>query len=237
MDKTKGMLLIDLQLFAGEEGTGGDGGAGAGGGAGGAGGNGNGGGTGGGGKTYSEEEAERIAKERAERASNAAMRSYFQQQGCTQEEVEQLLKEHKEKKEKEKTETQREKERADRAENDKKTVIETANKRIIAAEFKVQAVQANIKYVDDALKLADLSGVTIDEKTGEPDKAALKKVIDQLVKEKPFLLAAGPGGVGSASNPGGGGSSDPVEAAKKLAEERNKGTQQPTGGYDPWAKK
>ncbi|CEP67875.1 Protein of unknown function DUF4355 [Moorella glycerini] len=44
------------------------------------------------------------------------------------------------------------------------------------------------------------------------------------------------GGIGSGSNPGAGGAPDPVEAAKKLAEERNK-KQAPQVGYDPWATK
>ena len=44
-----------------------------------------------GGKTYSEEEAERIATEREERARRAALRSYFEQQGYTAEEVTELL--------------------------------------------------------------------------------------------------------------------------------------------------
>lgn len=51
-----------------------------------------------------------------------------------------------------------------------------------------------------------------------------------------LLGEAGKGkGVGSGSNPGPGTPPDPVEQAKKMAEERNKKVQQFQGGYDPWA--
>lgn len=62
--------------------------------------------------------------------------------------------------------------------------------------------------------------------------------IRQDAEELKKLLGQGkPGAVGSGSNPGPGTPPDLVEQARKLAEERNKGTQQPTGGYDPWARK
>ena len=82
----------------GTGGTGDQGGQGGTGGAGGQGGQGGGSGSASGGRTYSEEEANRIAQERAERAGNAALKSYFEQQGFSREEVDQLLKEHKAKK-------------------------------------------------------------------------------------------------------------------------------------------
>ena len=48
--------------------------------------------------TYSFQQAEEIANARAERASKAALKSYFQQQGMNEEEVEQALKDYKTKK-------------------------------------------------------------------------------------------------------------------------------------------
>jgi len=74
---------IDLQLFE-------DGGGAGPGGQGGNAGNGNG-GQGNAGATYSFEQAEEIANARAQRAEQAALRSYFQQQGMTQEEATQAL--------------------------------------------------------------------------------------------------------------------------------------------------
>lgn len=85
----KNKIFMDLQLFAdgGEGGSGGQGGN-AGGADGGQGGN-----AGGTGNhaTYSYEQAEEIANARAQRAEQSALRSYFQQQGMTQEEAAQAL--------------------------------------------------------------------------------------------------------------------------------------------------
>lgn len=82
--------IMYLQLF--EDG----GGAGSGNQGGNAGdGNGNQGSTGGG--TYSYEQAEEIATARAQRAEQAALKSYFQQQGMTEDQVRQALADYKEK--------------------------------------------------------------------------------------------------------------------------------------------
>lgn len=82
---------INLQLFE-------DGGGAGSGGQGGNAGNGNG-GQGSAGATYSFEQAEEIANARAQRAEQAALRSYFQQQGMTQEEVTQALAQFKQQRE------------------------------------------------------------------------------------------------------------------------------------------
>lgn len=88
------MRKFNLQLFA----DGGDGGSGS---QGGDAGNGNGsqrtnaGGTGNH-ATYSYEQAEEIANARAQRAEQSALRSYFQQQGMTQDEVTQALNDYRE---------------------------------------------------------------------------------------------------------------------------------------------
>lgn len=82
---------MNLRLFE-------DGGNGAPAGQGGNAGNGNG-GQGSAGATYSFEQAEEIANARAQRAEQAALRSYFQQQGMTQEEVTQALTQFKQQRE------------------------------------------------------------------------------------------------------------------------------------------
>lgn len=68
-----------------------DGGNGGTGGNGGAGGNG---GQGNAGITYSFEQAEQIANERASRATSSALRSYFTQQGMTQEQAEEAMRDY-----------------------------------------------------------------------------------------------------------------------------------------------
>lgn len=88
---------LDLQLFA----DGGEGGSGA---QGGNAGSGNGGqaGNAGGNGSYSFEQAEEIANARAQRAEQAALKSYFQQQGMTEEEVRVALTDYRANKEKQK---------------------------------------------------------------------------------------------------------------------------------------
>lgn len=208
---SKELRKFDLQFFAeGDAGGGSNAGVGNGGG--------NTGGTGGtngqnqgGGRTYSEEEAERIANERAERASKAALKSYFEQQGFTPEEVDRLLKEHKAKKEAEKTEAQREKERADKEKAEKERILKESNLRIAKTDFKVQAIAVGIPAdrADDAaaLVLDKLRELTPDETTGEFKATDLRKIAEELVKVKPWLKGTGAttgmGGIGGGANPGG----------------------------------
>ncbi|NLW45825.1 MAG: hypothetical protein GXY86_00570 [Firmicutes bacterium] len=218
---------------------GGASGQGGSGGTGGQGGQGGGSGSGTGGKTFSEEEAERIAKEREERARRSALKSYFEQQGYSQEEVEQMLKADKEKREKEKTETQREKERADKAEAEKKTAIDTANAKLAKAAFLVQAVAVGIPSdrVNDAAELVrtQLSELKPDDKTGEFDEKEIKKIAEELVKAKPWLKGDAKGGnLGGGSNFGGGGDeSKPGSYGEKMA----KAKVAPEVKNDPWAAK
>lgn len=92
----KKKLLFDLQLFT----DGGDGGTGTG--AGTAGGTGDGGQKATAGATatggYSFEQAEEIAEARADRASKAALASYFKQQGMSEEEITAAINDYKQKK-------------------------------------------------------------------------------------------------------------------------------------------
>ena len=205
----------------GTGGTGDQGGQGGTGGAGGQGGQGGGSGSASGGRTYSEEEANRIAQERAERAGNAALKSYFEQQGFSREEVDQLLKEHKAKKEAEKTELQKEKERADREKAEKEKAVSTANARIARTEFKIAAQAAGVPAdrLEAAVRLADLSELVPDEKTGDIPEDKVKTVIEATLKANPFLKEAKPNNVGGGgSNPGGGGGGDPsIEELGKLS--------------------
>ena len=85
---------MNLQLFA----DGGEGGSGS---QGGNAGSGNG-GQGSAGAAYSFQQAEEIANARAQRAEQAALKSYFQQQGMTEDEVRAALEEYKTKKERQK---------------------------------------------------------------------------------------------------------------------------------------
>jgi hypothetical protein len=185
------------------------------------GGQGGGSGSGASGKTYSEEEAERIAREREERARRSALKSYFEQQGYSQEEVEQLLKADKEKREKEKTDLQREKEAKEKAEKEKTEAISKANTRIARTEFKIAAQAAGVPAdrLEAAVKLADLSELVPDEKTGEIPADKVKSIVEATLQANPFLKATAtpPNVGGGGSNPGGGNSNPSMDELGKLS--------------------
>lgn len=229
---------FDLQFFAdgGDTGGGSDAGSNDGGDTGGtgdAGGTGGkddnaGGGTGGQGKqgigkTFSWEDVERIAGGREERARRAALKSFFEQQGYTQEEVEELLRQDKERREKEKTDLEREKEAREKAEKEKEKAIATANARIARTEFKIAAQAAGVPAdrLEAAVKLADLSELVPDEKTGEIPADVVKSVVEATLQANPFLkeTKAPPNVGGGGSNPGGGGGEPSIEELGKLSME------------------
>ena len=227
---------FDLQFFAdgGDTGGGSDAGSNDGGNTGGTGDAGGkddnaGGGTGGqsnqgaSGKTFSWEDVERIAGDREERARRAALKSYFEQQGYSQEEVEELLKKDKERREKEKTDLEREKEAREKAEKEKEKAIAMANARIARTEFKIAAQAAGVPAdrLEAAVKLADLSELVPDEKTGEIPADLIQKVVNDTLRANPFLkeTKTPPNVGGGGSNPGGSGGEPSIEELGKLSME------------------
>ena len=188
-------------------------------------------------KTYSEEEANRIATEREERARKAALKSYFEQQGYSQDEVERLLKEDKERREKAKTDLEREKEAREKAEREKQAAIAAANARLAKAAFLVQAIAVGIPAdrTEDAAALvaSQLAALTPDA-YGEFKAEDIKTIAEELVKAKPWLKGEGGTGAnvgGGGGNPGGGSAPKPgdIGAAMAKKEEADKN--------DPWAAK
>lgn len=156
---------INLQLF---EDSGGAGSGGQGGNAG----NGNG-GQGSAGATYSFEQAEEIANARAQRAEQAALRSYFQQQGMTQEEVTQALAQFKQQRENSKPDISAiEKER-----DDAKKELEAYRQKDLLKENGVDE-----KYMDYVLFEVSKK---VDDKTDF--KAALKT----FLKDNPQYIGGG----------------------------------------------
>lgn len=97
----------------------------------------------------------------------------------------------------EKTELEKAQDKITKAESEKNQALQLANQRLILAEFKVIARDADIKYVNDAYKLADLSTVEVKE---DGTIEGLKEIVDALIKEKPFLLEEVKGGTGKVDN-------------------------------------
>lgn len=93
---------------------------------------------------------------------------------------------------------------------------ERAKLALIKAAFTAEAVAANLVNVDDAFKLADLSGVEVDD---DGTVTGIKEAVEQLAKEKPYLVKQGqtaPGGTGAAPFRQGGGSSGPADIARAI---------------------
>jgi hypothetical protein len=110
------------------------------------------------------------------------------------------------------TEAERLKAEKEEAEKKTKDIQSAANVRIARTEFKIAAQAAGVPTdrLDAAVKLADLSELTPNEKTGEIPKKALEDAVKMTLKANPFLQgsAGGGGGVGGGANPGGGSGAD-----------------------------
>lgn len=172
--QTDDRIKVHLQLFAdeggdpnagGDDGGSGDGGQGsAGGGDGGSAGK-------GGGKTFTQDDLDAILAKRLARE-----RKQWEQQ----------LEE--ERKKAAMTETEKLKAEKEDAERRAQEAQMAANQRLIHAEARVQAVTLGIKpeRIAYALKLADLSGVEVDEQ-GNPDAAAIKAALEAVLNDLPEL--------------------------------------------------
>lgn len=138
-------------------------------------------------KTFTQEELDRIVKERLERE-----RKKYANYGEMQKELEELRKMREEIERQNMTELERYKadlEKAQKALKEKEKELSDFRTQYerdkIAAEFREKARAANIEYVDDALALADLSGVSIED----GKVVGIDEVIKKLVETKPFLVA------------------------------------------------
>lgn len=157
---------FDLQLFAdgGEGGASGAGSAGSG--------NGNQGNAGKG--SYSFEQAEEIADARAERASKAALKSYFQQQGMSEQEVEQALADYKANKEKSKPNITAIEQERDAA---KKELEEYKNSAFLSGKGVPQDDVDYVKFKVNALM--------------QEKKLTFEKAAEQFLKENPKYTGKG----------------------------------------------
>ncbi|MFD2702780.1 scaffolding protein [Paenibacillus shunpengii] len=76
---------------------------------------------------------------------------------------------------------------ADEAKAERDQALTAANQRLIKAEFRALARELNVRKdaIDDALKLADLSAVTVDD---EGNAVGVEDVVKALIENKPFLV-------------------------------------------------
>lgn len=101
-----------------------------------------------------------------------------------------------------------------------KKAQDAANQRVIKSEFRALAREMGIRAdaLDDALKLADLSGVTVDDEGNAP---GVKDVVTALAAAKPYLVEVPkkePKQIGEPSNP----AADEIRTLEQQLEEAKK---------------
>lgn len=139
-------------------------------------------------KTFTEDEVNEIVKKRLERVHKK-----YSDYEDLKAQLEQLRQAEEERKRAEMTELERYKADLEKALNERQTfeqelakLRESIKQERIKNAFITAATNANIAYIDDAYRLADLSSVTIDE---DGNVVGMEDVIKALVEHKPFLLA------------------------------------------------
>lgn len=202
-----------MQFFNADDGSGSGAGAGSdeGSGAGSGEGAGEGSGTGGE-KTFTQAELDALIKDRLAREKK-------KYEGVDVEEYKRFKADAQKKADDEKTELQKLQEKLSETEKTSKSVMQQANARLIKAEFKVLAKELGVEYVDDAFKLADLSGIKVNE-NGEVE--GIKEIVEALVAEKPFLVKnkGGTGKIDNKSKGDKGSTDDKGSIGKFLAQQR-----------------
>lgn len=123
------------------------------------------------GGSYSYQQAEEIATARAERAERAALSSYFKQQGMTQEEVEQALKDFKSKRESARSQSGEAQKTAERERDEARQELEQYKQK-----DKIKKANVEDRYVDFVM-------FEVSKKVD--DKTTFDKALEKYLKENP----------------------------------------------------
>ena len=180
-------------------------------------------------KTFTEDEVNEIIKKRLERE-----RKKYADYDDLKAQLEQFRQAEEERKRAEMTELERYKADLEKALNERQTfeqelakLRESIKQERIKNAFITAATNANIAYIDDAYRLADLSAVTIDE---DGNVVGMEDVIKALVEHKPFLLAQAkkePKPIGESTNPKNDKSDKSAEQLLREAAEKARRTGRP----------
>lgn len=176
-------------------------------------------------KTFSQEDLDKIVADRIARE-----RKKYADYEDVKKKAEEYEKALEEKRLAELSEKERLEELAKKYEAEKQTLSseleqmrESVKREKIVNEFIKVATALNIAYIDDALKLADLSAVTVDEEGVK----GVKEAVEALVQHKPFLLSQSkkePKTIGSPSNPNPDGGQKTAEQLLKEAADKARRT-------------
>lgn len=147
--------------------------------------------------TYTQEQLDSMVSAREQRAANAALKSFFSQQGMTEEEINQAIESYKTNREKNKpdigaitAQAEQYKAEALRAKIESQATLEA---------LKLGVDTAAVQYV---LRMADFEAVTDDKGgiDGEKLKAAVGKVLEDVPQLKKDVKASGFTQIGAASD-------------------------------------
>lgn len=154
-----------------------------------------------------------IIAERVNRANRSAAKAALEARAKelgfeSAEAMEAALKAYKETQDAQKTEAEKLREQLEAEKTKAKSAAEKAKRALIKAAFAEAAIAANLVSVDDAFLLADLSNVEVSD---DGKVTGVKEAVEQLAKEKPYLVkqGGGSGGVGG-GNPSRGPYVDPT---------------------------
>lgn len=181
-----------------------------------------------------------IIAERVSRAQKSASRAALEAQAKelgfeSVEAMQEALKAYKQSQDAQKTETEKLRAALEAEKNKAKGAEERAKRALIKAAFAEAAIAANLVSVDDAFLLADLSNVEVSD---DGTVTGVKEAVEQLVKEKPYLVkqTGGQGGAGGGNPPRGNvATEDPAEYGRQMAAKRNQQQAQTSSGFDPWS--
>jgi hypothetical protein len=180
-------------------------------------------------KTFTQDEVNELIMKRLERE-----RKKYADYDDLKAQLEELRKVDEERKRAEMSEIERYKADLEKALNERQTfeqelekLRESVKQERIKNAFITAATSANIAYIDDAFRLADLSAVTIDE---DGNVVGIEDAIKTLVEHKPFLLAQAkkePKPIGESTNAKSDKSDKSAEQILKEAAEKAKRTGRP----------
>lgn len=115
-------------------------------------------------KTFTQDDVNRLMGDRANRAGSAKEKEILETLGVDSlDDAKTLLEAQRKRAEDEKSDLEKEKEAREAAEKREKEATVAANKKLIRAEFIMEASRANVEHPNDAYSLADKSEVKIDD--------------------------------------------------------------------------
>ena len=130
--------------------------------------------------TYTQEQLDSMVQAREQRASNAALKSYFAQQGMTEEEITQAINIYKTNREKNKPEVSSMKAKIEQYKQSELTA--RLNQQATLTAFKLGISADTVPYI---LKLADFSGVN--DESGKINDEKLKSAVSNVLEDVPQL--------------------------------------------------